>query len=745
MSTVLANLPADMFEIGQQDEPLTAIEQEALSLFDGLKKIPSFTKFPGSTVLRKCVAGQVMCRQGEAGASAYYILSNHDVIALRLRQLSFIETALNVDPSITDAPYVPSRFRRLTPPALVALQRQLQEEIGTLTERQVQIEQSDDETERDKLLTMAKVKLLVSLNPERPRRGLLHRLKAWWRGPARGEESPSFIPVDGLMSLDTRTLEAPLRQNEVFGEMSCLNRAPRAATVIVEQDCYMLEFLRNVLDMLYKDPVYKQRMDIIYRQRVLDKQVRQMTVFKALTDEEFQKLQPRLELVEFVAGRVIFDEHEESDCLYLIRSGLVKVVKHATSLISTDQMGRISWPVLAQELTAGQSQPQSIAGRVMGKLGTDIQSALAGLAGGSPAEPETQLRIVAELNRFIRAGVLIAAFGDKRSGVMATLDELAIDELTASFPEKMKDWSEQRSRLFHRALLEAACPHGLPRRERRESRTLRYLTKGDILGEIGLLTGQPRSASCLAYDQRDRGQELSQQDLEASPSRVELVRLNRADLADISPAFRLRLEEAKDKLVERLVENRPVRAAEVKSLQSQSPEFEELGLIQGQRLMLIDLEKCTRCGACVEACVDAHDDGRTRLYLDGPRFDKYLVPVTCRSCLDPVCMIGCPVGAIYRGDNGEIRIRNHCIGCQLCADQCPYGSIHMSERELTPKEPAVLFQLEAGVELKEFTQQAVVCDLCSSLGSQVPACVYACPHDAALRVDSREFFGVGEG
>ena len=161
--------------------------------------------------------------------------------------------------------------------------------------------------------------------------------------------------------------------------------------------------------------------------------------------------------------------------------------------------------------------------------------------------------------------------------------------------------------------------------------------------------------------------------------------------------------------------------------------------------MLIDLDRCTRCGACVEACVAAHDDGRTRLFLDGPRFDKYLVPVTCRSCLDPVCMIGCPVGAIYRGDNGEIRIRNHCIGCSLCADQCPYGSIHMSERELSTNEPPVLFQLEAGVELKDFTQQAVVCDMCASLGSRDPSCVYACPHDAAMRVDSRDFFGVGEG
>jgi Fe-S-cluster-containing hydrogenase component 2 len=38
---------------------------------------------------------------------------------------------------------------------------------------------------------------------------------------------------------------------------------------------------------------------------------------------------------------------------------------------------------------------------------------------------------------------------------------------------------------------------------------------------------------------------------------------------------------------------------------------------------------------------------------------------------------------------------------------------------------------------KLVTEQAVVCDLCSSLSGQVPSCVSACPHDAAMRVDAR--------
>jgi Fe-S-cluster-containing hydrogenase component 2 len=100
--------------------------------------------------------------------------------------------------------------------------------------------------------------------------------------------------------------------------------------------------------------------------------------------------------------------------------------------------------------------------------------------------------------------------------------------------------------------------------------------------------------------------------------------------------------------------------------------------------MLIDLDRCTRCDECVQACVNTHADGRSRLFLDGYRFDKYLVPTTCRSCLDPVCMIGCPVGSIHRGDNGQIEIEDWCIGCGLCANNCPYGSIQMHDIGIIP-------------------------------------------------------------
>src|SRR5439155_22229675 len=49
-------------------------------------------------------------------------------------------------------------------------------------------------------------------------------------------------------------------------------------------------------------------------------------------------------------------------------------------------------------------------------------------------------------------------------------------------------------------------------------------------------------------------------------------------------------------------------------------------------------------------------------------------------------MIGCPVGSIHRGDNGQIVIEDWCIGCQMCAKQCPYGSILMHDTGVIPEE-----------------------------------------------------------
>ena len=118
----------------------------------------------------------------------------------------------------------------------------------------------------------------------------------------------------------------------------------------------------------------------------------------------------------------------------------------------------------------------------------------------------------------------------------------------------------------------------------------------------------------------------------------------------------------------------------------------------------------------------------TRLLRDGVRFDKYLIATSCRQCRDPLCMVGCPVGSIRRRDSLEVIIEDWCVGCGLCAKNCPYGNITVHEFDRDGK--------DAGDHGK--VRKATSCDLCTDLSE--PSCVYACPHDAAHRVNPTEFF-----
>jgi len=244
---------------------------------------------------------------------------------------------------------------------------------------------------------------------------------------------------------------------------------------------------------------------------------------------------------------------------------------------------------------------------------------------------------------------------------------------------------------------------------------LAYLGKGDYFGEIGLLQGGLRTATVTALDH------------------VELVSIDVGDfhaMLELFPDIRHGLQAIGDS---RLRQNRGHRtAAESVPLN----EFLDQGLMEANSLLLLDLEKCTRCDACVRACSDAHD-GVTRLIREGLRYQNYLVATSCRQCRDPLCMVGCPVGSIRRRETLEVVIEDWCIGCGLCAENCPYGNISMHPF------PSPASVVEQGSITKAVMQyKATSCDLC--MDHAEPSCVYACPHDAAHRVDPNEFFRLSE-
>jgi molybdopterin-containing oxidoreductase family iron-sulfur binding subunit len=107
--------------------------------------------------------------------------------------------------------------------------------------------------------------------------------------------------------------------------------------------------------------------------------------------------------------------------------------------------------------------------------------------------------------------------------------------------------------------------------------------------------------------------------------------------------------------------------------------------------MAIDLDRCTRCQACVVACAAENNvvplgpeqatatrpihwmdilDPEGRPWELGP----WPAPIPCMHCERPECVKVCPVGACYRSDDGiVIQIWDRCIGCRACMAACPYS------------------------------------------------------------------------
>ena len=154
--------------------------------------------------------------------------------------------------------------------------------------------------------------------------------------------------------------------------------------------------------------------------------------------------------------------------------------------------------------------------------------------------------------------------------------------------------------------------------------------------------------------------------------------------------------------------------------------------INGTATMLINTDRCVGCDDCVRACASTHNNN-PRFIRHGPSHGNIQVANACMHCVDPVCLIGCPTGAIARNfADGRVMIDDRiCIGCGTCANSCPYNNIQLVE--IRDQNGAFIVDSET----KQPIAKATKCDLCyGQLGG--PACQRACPHDALIRIDMHD-------
>ena len=246
-----------------------------------------------------------------------------------------------------------------------------------------------------------------------------------------------------------------------------------------------------------------------------------------------------------------------------------------------------------------------------------------------------------------------------------------------------------------------------------------YVAKGGTVGESELLSGDDGVWNVTA----------------TSVGYSELMRIPKTDVLDVMRVHK-DLEQrlwavASDRL--KAISARRNNLARVDLLEFTLAK----GLGQANSVLVIDLDKCTRCDDCVRACASTHG-GTPRFVREGDVYDGFMVTRSCYHCQDPTCLVGCPTGAIARlnvGDTVAIDA-DICIGCGACAENCRYDAIVMHDLQINWGPDALPKQLRG-----QPREQASKCDLCYT-APQGPACVSSCPHGAAHRVSGAEQFDV---
>ena len=208
--------------------------------------------------------------------------------------------------------------------------------------------------------------------------------------------------------------------------------------------------------------------------------------------------------------------------------------------------------------------------------------------------------------------------------------------------------------------------------------------------------------------------------------------------------------------------------------------------------MVIDIDRCIGCQACVVACqaennipLNNEDSFHQRRAFEWIRIERYwdvpkknrlredpddpppvpedtdfqdvkarFIPILCQHCENAPCEPVCPVFATYHNDQGlNVQVYNRCVGTRYCANNCPYQVRffnfwepvwparlrHQLNPDVTVRSRGIMEKCTFCVQRLRRAERTVkgqggkrLNEAALEAGNHMPACVQACPTDTLI-------------